>query len=225
MTGQSPQQAFDAYGYPGRVPFDREHQWVCESGYGGDDPYEAGTMSIGCDMTAGSSGGGWIVDDGYLNSVISYGYTSKPEVIYGPYFGSTAANLHQKASTMAVALGPIGAPNFGDDSVQAAPSPTPSRLTHAMTVSLGMWGHLRAGGRITATDGYEACTRHARIRIFVRDRGGWDLVKRTTTNAEGRFLVRIPDRPGTYKAFAPSGSVDDLNNCAESTSSTRLHRR
>jgi V8-like Glu-specific endopeptidase len=221
LTGVPPQQDFAAFGYPGTKPFDGESQWVCESPYGGADPYQAGTMAIGCDMTFGSSGGGWIVDDAYLNSVISYGYDDEPEVIYGPYFGATAATLQQKASTTLLSTLP-GNPVFGDDSVEAAPAP--SRITHAVSLSLRLHGNLVASGAMTAPDGYAACTRRAPVRIYVRTRSRWEVVGRTSTHDAGRFHVRIPDGTGTYKAFSPRGSVDDLNACAETTSSTRRHR-
>jgi len=53
-------------------------------------------MSIGCDMTAGSSGGGWIIDGQYLNSSVSYGYDNDPIDLYGPYFGQAARNLFNR---------------------------------------------------------------------------------------------------------------------------------
>ncbi|MGH2710369.1 MAG: trypsin-like serine peptidase [Actinomycetota bacterium] len=223
LTGQSPVQGFNAYGYPGTAPFDGEKQWVCESAYGYEDPFEPGTMAIGCDMTFGSSGGGWIVAETYLNSLISYAYDNEPDVIYGPYFGATAATLHQKASTMSNALD--GTPNFGDDSVQAAPVAAPTRLVHAMTLTLHLKGHLIASGRMSAMDGYTACAGRAPIRIYIRERARWELVDRTSTHEAGGFRVRIPDVRGTYKAFSPRGSVDDLNHCAATTSSTRWNGR
>jgi hypothetical protein len=179
-------------------------------------------MAMGCDMTAGSSGGGWIVDGSFLNSVISYNYTDEPDVMYGPYFGATASTLHTKASNMSNVFD--GTPNFGDDSVQAAPL-APSRLLHAMSLTLRLRGHLVAAGRMTAMDGFAACASRAPVRIYVRHGSGWDLVDRTSTHAGGRYSVRIPDDRGTYKAFSPRGSVDDLNRCSETTSSTRWNGR
>jgi len=98
-TGRSRNQDFSAFGYPADLPFDGESLWECDSPYGGDDPSsEPGPppMSIGCDMTAGSSGGGWIIGGQYLNSSVSYGYDNDPIDLYGPYFGQAARNLFNR---------------------------------------------------------------------------------------------------------------------------------
>ena len=47
-------------------------------------------MGIDCDMTGGSSGGGWIAGGG-VASVNSYGYSTLPNVMFGPYQGSVVA--------------------------------------------------------------------------------------------------------------------------------------
>jgi hypothetical protein len=57
-------------------------------------------MAIGCDMTGGSSGGGWVIEDAsgnaFVNSVNSYKYISpsEPLAMYGPYHGDGTANLY-----------------------------------------------------------------------------------------------------------------------------------
>ena len=45
-------------------------------------------------MTAGSSGGGWIMQNEYLNSVNSYGYRGQPNRMYGPYFGNVFGDFY-----------------------------------------------------------------------------------------------------------------------------------
>ena len=100
-------QIIHAYGYPAEpapgLPFDGELLWTCESGYGGDDPASLGfsgpqTLLIGCPMTGGSSGGGWVVGEegsgsGFVESVNSYGYPDEPEHLYGSYFGNEARKV------------------------------------------------------------------------------------------------------------------------------------
>ena len=55
------------------------------------------TLGIGCDMTGGSSGGGWIVGNN-LVSVNSYGYDNQPDVMFGPYLGSVAQSVYNAAA-------------------------------------------------------------------------------------------------------------------------------
>ncbi len=94
-------QAYDAYGYPAAPPFTGQKLWVCESEYFGDDPYYEPPgprpMGIGCDMTGGSSGGGWVIAGGYVASVNSFTYPTLPTELhhlYGPYFGAVAKGLY-----------------------------------------------------------------------------------------------------------------------------------
>ena len=90
---------YTAYGYPAAGSFDGGSLWACHSRYGWSDPIPGpNPMAIGCNLSYGSSGGGWIVDlaDGsYLNSVTSYSHVGERRVTYGPYFGDAAANLYR----------------------------------------------------------------------------------------------------------------------------------
>lgn len=102
-------QFYDAYGYPAVSPFTGEKSWVCESAYFGDDPFyeEPGppAMGINCDMTGGSSGGGWVISGGYVASVNSFGYPSEEDHLYGPYQGPVAKSLYSSVD------GATGEPN------------------------------------------------------------------------------------------------------------------
>jgi hypothetical protein len=92
-------QAYTSFGYPAAPPFTGERLWVCESQLGASDPSTSPqTMGIGCDMTGGSSGGGWVVGDS-VYSVNSYGYLTQPDVMYGPYQGAVAQSLYGDASS------------------------------------------------------------------------------------------------------------------------------
>ena len=62
-----------------------------------DNSANPATDGIGCDMTGGSSGGGWIVGSS-VYSVNSYGYDNQPDVMYGPYQGSVAQSLYNAAA-------------------------------------------------------------------------------------------------------------------------------
>ncbi len=90
-------QALQAIGYPQELPFNGRREFRCSGApVGTDDPGGAGprTTRIRCDMTGGSSGGGWIAGS-TLVSVTSYGYATDPGFLYGPYMNSTAKELYK----------------------------------------------------------------------------------------------------------------------------------
>lgn len=106
---QDRDQKFKDFGYPAAAPFDGMSQWLCDSPWMKDDPgYDPAAggpapMGIDCDMTPGSSGGGWLIDMkkglGFVNSVNSFKYLegplADPGTMYGPYFGKGAKQLYR----------------------------------------------------------------------------------------------------------------------------------
>ena len=95
--------AYKSYGYPAAAPFDGASLVSC-TGPASNDPYspQFQTQGIPCDMTGGSSGGPWFIgtgSSGYQNSVNSYGYGSRSEVMYGPYWGSVIQQAYSSASS------------------------------------------------------------------------------------------------------------------------------
>jgi hypothetical protein len=97
------EQAYRSYGYPVEpVPkFDGQSLWTCESQFGYTDPYPepkgVPQSGIGCDMGGGSSGGSWIVGNGFVNSSNSFGYPFIHDVLFGPYYGNLAAKVYGAA--------------------------------------------------------------------------------------------------------------------------------
>ncbi|PRX44519.1 V8-like Glu-specific endopeptidase [Prauserella shujinwangii] len=87
---------YTAYGYPAARPFDGESLYSC-TGTVRQDPNGSDTQGLSCDMTGGSSGGGWITG-GRLNSVNSFKYTFDSSTMYGPYFGSTIQSVYNQAA-------------------------------------------------------------------------------------------------------------------------------
>ncbi|MDQ3758818.1 MAG: hypothetical protein M3331_02590, partial [Actinomycetota bacterium] len=80
---QPREQGFRAFGYPAEPNpltlqlFTGQRLYACDSPRtDDDDPPGSGpdTLEINCDMTGGSSGGGWVIDGRFVNSVVSYGY-------------------------------------------------------------------------------------------------------------------------------------------------------
>jgi V8-like Glu-specific endopeptidase len=96
-------QNFVSYGYPAGLPYNGEQLYNCPSPYKGQDRTTSRprTQWITCDMTGGSSGGGWIVRGESLNSVNSYGYLTQPNRMYGPYFGPAARHLYNRVKNQA----------------------------------------------------------------------------------------------------------------------------
>ena len=89
-------QSYAAFGYPVNLG-GGERQWSCFSGYAGKDPHQfrdgKAPSAIGCDMTAGASGGGWVNAAARLVSVTSFGYQAQPNVVFGPYLTVKARKL------------------------------------------------------------------------------------------------------------------------------------
>ncbi|HET7482306.1 MAG TPA: hypothetical protein VFK89_05535, partial [Actinomycetota bacterium] len=164
-----------------------------------------------CDMTGGSSGGGWIANDAvfansYLESVNSYSSSAFPGVQFGPYFDVSAYSLYQIADEMS--------PN---------PHDFPTPVEHGRTVSLALKRHLVAKGHVGAIDQYVGCTHSARVWIYRKSGTEFRFVKQTLTNSSGDYSVKLRDRTGKYLAYAIPEIVDDFNLCAEVLSAVKAH--
>jgi V8-like Glu-specific endopeptidase len=88
---QSRSSVFQIFGYPAAA-LRGEEMRSCRAQGLGSDPLTfrlegPPTLPSGCDMAAGSSGGGWLLDGTYVNGVTSYGYANRPDRLYSPYFG------------------------------------------------------------------------------------------------------------------------------------------
>ena len=95
-------QRYNAYGYPAASPFNGQRLWMCDSTVTRTDTSaNPATMGIACNMTGGSSGGGWLVpaDGNRLYSVNSYGYSSIRNTMFGPYQGAVAQDLYTAAQS------------------------------------------------------------------------------------------------------------------------------
>ncbi len=89
-------QTMKAYGYPAAKPFNGQKLYSC-TGVVRQDTYGGSSdQGLSCNMTGGSSGGGWI-QNGSLSSVTSFGYTGLKNVLWGPYFGSTIQTVYNAA--------------------------------------------------------------------------------------------------------------------------------
>ena len=87
-----------AYGYPAAGKFNGSSQFGCASPFRSwDGTANLDPFQISCDMTGGSSGGGWFLDTNANNvadageplvSNTSYGYQSLKNALFGPYLAS-----------------------------------------------------------------------------------------------------------------------------------------
>jgi hypothetical protein len=98
-------QSYSAFGYPQASPFNGLYQYRCNSGVTSDDnPGGSGPTAHGilCNMTGGSSGGGWLINLsgglGYVNGHNDYKYNSDPGHMFSPYYGNEAATVYNTAS-------------------------------------------------------------------------------------------------------------------------------
>jgi hypothetical protein len=105
---KSAQANYSDFGYPQAAPFNGQSQFRCNSALvARDNPFNGAgplTMKINCNMTGGSSGGGWIVGLtaqglGHVQSVNSYGYTNDKTHEFGPYQGSEALSLYNSVKS------------------------------------------------------------------------------------------------------------------------------
>jgi V8-like Glu-specific endopeptidase len=101
--GLKPTQVFDVHGYSAELPFDGETQQLCpQTRFLGHDPRSFLSpgplnLAVDCEVTGGSSGGGWTIKGRILNSVTDYGYEGDPSTDYGPYFGREVGRLYVRA--------------------------------------------------------------------------------------------------------------------------------
>lgn len=144
--GQPREQSFEVFGYPAADGFDGERLYVCEADTYWRDSTPSGTgpdpIGLGCDMTQGSSGGGWVINGTTLNSVNSYGYEDRNgsdlPYMFGPYFASAASDLFTLVDSVPVAV-PEPLPSVSespDVPVPAtSPAPTPTETPVPIAVS------------------------------------------------------------------------------------------
>ncbi|GAA3394695.1 peptidase [Streptomyces roseoviridis] len=95
-------KAMYAFGFPAASPYDGSKLVYC-SGNSSKDFLFSQDHGLACNMTGGSSGGPWFTSfneatgTGLQVSVNSFGYTFLPNRMFGPYFGTDAQNLYNKA--------------------------------------------------------------------------------------------------------------------------------
>ena len=97
-------QSYKIYGYPAAKKFSGQRLRVCNTTWLMNDTFPTpDTMGASCDMTGGSSGGAWVVTTSTgteaVASVVSYGYSSLRNVLFGPHLEAEAQSLYTAAQT------------------------------------------------------------------------------------------------------------------------------
>jgi V8-like Glu-specific endopeptidase len=94
-TSRSRFAPFQIFGYPAAALRGEELRSCRAKGLGSDPlTFVFGgppALPSSCDMAAGASGGGWLIDGEYVNGVTSYSYPTRPTRLHSPYFGPAAA--------------------------------------------------------------------------------------------------------------------------------------
>ncbi len=91
-------QSYKVYGYPAAKRFSGQRLRVCDTAWSLDDNSALPpTIGVPCDMTGGSSGGGWVTASGTIASVTSYRYLSLRKVLFGPHLETEAQQLFNAA--------------------------------------------------------------------------------------------------------------------------------
>lgn len=102
-------QTVYAFGYPAAAPYDGETLDYASGVAGNDTVGGTNDLSLQTNLTGGCSGGPWFQNfntstgTGTQTSVNSFGYTSQPNVLYGPYFGTVIQNAYNQVQTQQVA--------------------------------------------------------------------------------------------------------------------------
>jgi V8-like Glu-specific endopeptidase len=98
--GLGPGRYVWAFGYPGAAPFAGRRATFCR-GTSRTDPFGTPAVGLTCTMTAGASGGPWLIGFaagvGTVYSVTSFSYQGMRGTIWGPRLGPAAAALYAAA--------------------------------------------------------------------------------------------------------------------------------
>jgi V8-like Glu-specific endopeptidase len=91
-------QSYQVYGYPAAGKFNGQRLRVCNTAWSRNDSSTIpDTLGVPCNMTGGSSGGGWLTSSGMVASVVSYGYSALKNVLFGPHQEIEAEQLYTTA--------------------------------------------------------------------------------------------------------------------------------
>lgn len=200
-------QSYRSIGFPAATPFDGEKMITCVSAPAVTDPtYTKPPMpnGMGCDMTGGSSGGGWVIEDEFINSVVSYAKKQFPQMQFGPYFGDVGMEMFENMSGL----------DYPD-------TPTPDVEQFGTSIGMKLVKHLRAKGTVSSSN--LACRVFAPVVIAKMKNGEAVAVAQTYSIGDGSYSVKVKDRPGKYVAVTLDSYRDSFTMCGGSNSKVIRH--
>jgi large repetitive protein len=138
-------------------------------------------------------------------------------------FGGVRASFVVNLATQITATVPVGAVT-GKISVTTPGGTGTSSMNftvvstfHPRSISISLRRHLVVRGTVSA-GGFGACADDALVRIRRFADGAWRTIATTHTNDDGFYRVRVPDRPGRYRALAPRQTLGDSDICGRALS-------
>lgn len=99
------------------------------------------------------------------------------------------------------------------------PSPTGETAATERAVDLVLRHHVRAAGSVVAADA--SCSSAVPVVIQKRKFDDWLDVASTTTDGDGGFAVRLPDRSGRYRAIASEARISEATCLAAKSAAVR----
>jgi hypothetical protein len=94
---------------------------------------------------------------------------------------------------------------------------------HLRSLTFGLWGHLFAGGHITAPDRFPGCYQDVAVLIQRHGRWRWITVDTAQTGVNGWYRIRIRDLVGRYRALVPEVTLPSGDVCAGAISPVSWH--
>lgn len=94
---------------------------------------------------------------------------------------------------------------------------------HSRNLTMVLKRHLIAKGTLTS-EGPASCLAGIPVKVQKRVSGSWKPIKTTSATDAGSYKVKIPDKPGRYRAVVGVTTVDVQNTCLATRSDVAVHR-
>ncbi len=167
-------------------------------------------------------------------TITGTGFTGADGVVFNGTHAATWSIVNDTTATAIVPAGAVtgyvlvstpGADVSSSTSFTVTTGPCGSTSgEHQRSLTFVLKNHLIAKGRLTVKDGFNDCRSDATVKVQRLTGGKWKTVGTDTTTGVGNYRVKIPDKPGKYRASVKKGELnggDDV--CAAVTSKPAKH--